>query len=69
MPPPAPSAEIGKLAQGVRSGDRSLLSRAITLTESKRADHRRAESALKNEGLRQSLAGEPAPTTGAPPRR
>ena len=46
MASPAPSAEIGKLAQGVRSGDRSVLSRAITLTESKRADHRRTAVAL-----------------------
>src|ERR1700691_6170569 len=45
-PTPTPTAEIGKLAQGVRNGDRTLLSRAITLIESKRTDHRAAAAAL-----------------------
>ena len=45
----APPPDIGRLAQGVRRGDRTVLSRAITLIESKRADHRSAAAALMQE--------------------
>ncbi len=41
-----PSADVARLARGVRAGDRADLSRAITLIESKRADHRRSAAAL-----------------------
>jgi LAO/AO transport system kinase len=40
------SADAAHLARGVRAGDRAMLSRAITLIESKRADHRRSAAAL-----------------------
>jgi len=40
------SADVCRLARGVRAGDRAVLSRAITLIESKRADHRRSAAAL-----------------------
>jgi LAO/AO transport system kinase len=40
----APSTEA--LAEGVRAGDRAALSRAITLVESTRAEHRREAQAL-----------------------
>jgi LAO/AO transport system kinase len=40
------SADAARLARGVRAGDRAALSRAITLIESKRADHRRSAAAL-----------------------
>jgi GTPase len=40
------SADRARLARGVRAGDRAMLSRAITLIESKRADHRRSAAAL-----------------------
>src|SRR6202453_5293669 len=66
MPPPAPSAEIGKLAQGVRSGDRNVLSRAITLTESKRADHRRTAAALTQALLGATGKAARVGITGAP---
>src|ERR1700677_1127489 len=66
MPPPAPSAEIGKLAQGVRSGDRNVLSRAITLTESKRADHRRTAAALTQALLGATGKAIRVGITGAP---
>jgi LAO/AO transport system kinase len=36
---PAASPSLTDLAAGIRSGDRALLARAITLIESKRADH------------------------------
>jgi LAO/AO transport system kinase len=46
MTAPAPMPDIEQLAHGVRSGQRVVLSRAITLIESKRADHRHAAAAL-----------------------
>ncbi len=39
-------AEAERLAAGIRAGDRALLARAITLVESKRADHRARANAL-----------------------
>jgi LAO/AO transport system kinase len=41
-----PGADIARIARDLRAGDRTTLSRAITLIESKRADHRRAAAAL-----------------------
>src|ERR1700735_2340171 len=38
--------DVSRLARDIRAGDRSVLSRAITLIESKRADHRRTAVAL-----------------------
>jgi len=46
MPSSMSSADAARLARGVRAGDRADLSRAITLIESKRADHRRSAAAL-----------------------
>ena len=40
------SADVARLARGIRAGDRAVLSRGITLIESKRADHRRSAAAL-----------------------
>ena len=40
------SADVARLARGIRAGERAALSRAITLIESKRADHRRSAAAL-----------------------
>jgi LAO/AO transport system kinase len=42
----APALDVHRLAEGIRSGDRTVLSRAITLIESKRADHRSTAAAL-----------------------
>src|SRR6202034_538830 len=66
MAPPSPSAEVGKLAQGVRDGERSVLSRAITLTESKRADHRRTATALTQALLGLTGKAIRVGITGAP---
>jgi LAO/AO transport system kinase len=41
-----PAADVERLAHGIRSGDRTVLSRGITLIESKRADHRATAAAL-----------------------
>src|SRR6202453_2545071 len=38
--------DVGRLTRDIRTGDRTVLSRAITLLESKRADHRRNAAAL-----------------------
>jgi LAO/AO transport system kinase len=46
MASPSPLADIEHLARGIRAGDRTVLSRAITLVESKRADHRDAAASL-----------------------
>ena len=46
MASPSPAADVERLAQGIRAGDRTVLSRAITLIESKRADHRGTAAAL-----------------------
>jgi LAO/AO transport system kinase len=62
--PPAP--DIPSLICGVRAGDRAALARAITLVESKRADHQRAarfvvQSLLSNTGaaVRVGITGAP----------
>jgi len=62
----SPSPEVARLARDIRAGDRSVLSRAITLIESKRADHRRAAVALTQVLL--SAAGKAIRVgiTGAP---
>ena len=39
------------LARGIKAGDRATLARAITLIESKRADHRKAAHHLVQELL------------------
>jgi LAO/AO transport system kinase len=43
--------DVSALARGIRAGERAVLARAITLIESKRADHRRAARALVQELL------------------
>jgi LAO/AO transport system kinase len=43
--------DITVLSHGIRSGERSVLARAITLIESKRADHREAAHALVQQLL------------------
>src|SRR6202040_3176476 len=53
--PPKPSPDVAKLAAGIRAGERAVLARAITLIESRRADHQRAARELVQEVL---------PTTG-----
>ena len=59
-PPPA------DLVRGVRSGDRAMLARAITLIESKRADHRGTAHQLVQELLPHTGKGVRLGITGAP---
>jgi LAO/AO transport system kinase len=58
--------DLEQLARGVRAGDRAVLARAITLIESKRADHHKAARALVQELLPQTGRAMRVGITGAP---
>jgi LAO/AO transport system kinase len=58
--------DIMRYARGVRAGDRALLARAITLVESKRADHQTAAHRLVQELLPQTGQAARVGITGAP---
>src|ERR1700722_13574331 len=60
------AADVERLAQGIRSGDRTVLSRAITLIESKRADHRSTAAALTQTLLRATGKAVRVGITGSP---
>jgi LAO/AO transport system kinase len=66
MASPPPSPDIGRIAHDIRAGGRTVLSRAITLIESKRADHRRAAAALTQELLPSTGKAVRIGITGAP---
>jgi GTPase len=59
-------ADLGRIAHDIRAGDRTVLSRAITLIESKRADHRRAAAALTQKLLDATGKAVRVGITGAP---
>src|SRR5208282_541350 len=61
-----PPFDVDRLARDVRAGDRTLLSRAITLIESKRADHRRSAAALTQALLPATGNAVRVGITGAP---
>jgi LAO/AO transport system kinase len=61
-----PGADIGRIAHDIRGGDRTVLSRAITLIESKRADHRRSAAALTQKLLDATGKAVRVGITGAP---
>ena len=58
--------DLERLTRGLRAGDRTVLSRAITLIESKRADHRRSAAALMQKLLPHTGQAVRVGTTGAP---
>lgn len=60
------SAAIAPFARGIRAGDRAVLARAITLIESKRADHRQSAHLLVQELLPQTGKAIRLGITGAP---
>jgi LAO/AO transport system kinase len=62
----ARSAEPSDLAKAIRAGDRATLARAITLIESKRADHRRTAHRLVQELLPTTGKAVRLGITGAP---
>src|SRR5580692_8584331 len=58
--------DVDRLAHDIRAGDRTVLSRAITLIESKRADHRRTAAALTQMLLPATGKAVRVGITGAP---
>jgi LAO/AO transport system kinase len=62
----SPPHDVERLAKAIRAGDRTTLSRAITLVESKRADHRQAAAALTQKLLPFTGKAVRVGTTGAP---
>jgi LAO/AO transport system kinase len=60
------SANISSMASAIRSGDRASLARAITLVESKRADHQATAHKLVQELLRDTGTAVRLGITGAP---
>ena len=66
MVSPTPAADVERLAHGIRSGDRTVLSRAITLVESKRADHRGTAAALMQKLLAATGQAVRVGITGSP---
>jgi LAO/AO transport system kinase len=62
----ASATDIATLGRGVRAGDRAVLARAITLIESKRADHQNKAHALVQELLPSTGHAIRVGITGAP---
>ena len=60
------STDVARIARGIRAGDRATLARAITLVESKRADHRKAAHLLVQELLKDTGKAIRLGITGAP---
>src|ERR1700686_5481161 len=58
--------DVERLADAIRAGERTVLSRAITLIESKRADHRRTAAALTQALLQDTGKAVRVGITGAP---
>src|SRR6516165_3586013 len=63
---PTSSPDVERIARGLRAGDRVVLSRAITLIESKRADHRRSAATLMQALLPDTGKAVRVGITGAP---
>jgi LAO/AO transport system kinase len=58
--------DIARLARGVRAGERAVIARAITLVESRRADHQRAARRLVQDLLPQTGGAVRVGITGTP---
>src|SRR6201987_326296 len=63
---PMPSSDVERISRGLDGGDRIVLSRAITLIESKRADHRSSAAALMQALLPHTGKAVRVGITGAP---
>src|SRR5476649_691319 len=63
---PSRTLKPSDLARGIKAGDRATLARAITLIESKRADHRKAAHHLVQELLPDTGKAVRVGITGAP---
>lgn len=64
MSPGGRPVEVAALVKGVRAGERAAVSRAITLVESSRADHRIAARELVATLTEQARRGEMVPRVG-----
>src|SRR3954451_16978466 len=64
--PKIPSPDVGKLAKELRSGHRAALARAITLIESRRADHQAAARELVQALLPETSKAIRVGITGSP---
>jgi LAO/AO transport system kinase len=62
----SPLPDTDRLAEAIRGRDRAMLSRGITLVESRRADHRRAAAALTQSLLPLTGKAVRVGITGAP---
>src|SRR5437763_216870 len=62
----AAAPDISTLARKLRAGDRATLARAITLVESKRADHQQAAHTLVQELLAETGKATRVGITGSP---
>jgi LAO/AO transport system kinase len=65
-PSDAQRGEVGQLADGVRDGDRAAIARAITLVESRRADHRERAQQLLAELLPHTGGAQRVGISGVP---
>src|SRR3979411_1408559 len=63
-PPPVP--DMASLARGIRAGERGVIARAITLAESRRADHQKAARGLVQELLPATGKAAHVSPTGPP---
>jgi LAO/AO transport system kinase len=61
-----PQPDLVGLARGIRAGERAVLARAITLIESKRADHQKAARTLVQELMPDTGRAVRVGITGAP---
>ncbi|HEY4775632.1 MAG TPA: methylmalonyl Co-A mutase-associated GTPase MeaB [Xanthobacteraceae bacterium] len=66
MPRSSTLPNANALARGIRSGERAVLARAITLIESRRADHQKTARALVQELLPHTGKAVRVGITGAP---
>jgi len=66
MPAMPPDLSAAELADGVRRGDRTVLARTITLTESRRADHRRLASEVLDRLIGETGHSTRVGITGVP---
>src|SRR5512145_1048399 len=62
----SPGPDLAKLARGIRAGERAVIARAITLIESRRADHQRAARRLVQELLPSTGKAVRVGITGVP---
>ena len=62
----SPTPDLIRLVRGIRAGERALLARAITLIESKRADHQKAARQLVQALLPSTGRAVRVGITGAP---